>query len=80
MYSVDCTNRYTVIKYEYQRRISDMFRYTCTFFREHNTPGLKLIASDKLLFLRFHCSLFWAPLLKPIVYKYYKLSSFRNYG
>jgi hypothetical protein len=31
-----------------------MFRYKLTIFRERNMQGLKPIASDKLLFTRFH--------------------------
>jgi hypothetical protein len=31
-----------------------MFRYKHVILREHNVPGLKPTANDKLLFTRFH--------------------------
>ena len=39
---------------EYYGRSSALFRCKCTFFSEHNVPGLKTIANDKLLFARLY--------------------------
>jgi hypothetical protein len=49
-----------------------MFRHKHTILRQHNVPGLKPTASDKLQFTRFH-SLQYAPLLMSFMYKRYSL-------
>jgi hypothetical protein len=52
-----------------------MFRYKRTILRKYNMPGLKPIASDKLLLTRFH-SLQQVPLLLSFMYKRYNLYRF----
>jgi hypothetical protein len=72
------TNFTLLITYQCHTRGCDMFRYKRTIFRERNMPVLKPIASDKLLFTRFHSLQYLSYINNINKGAYYRLSSLVN--